>query len=81
MHQLSCVNKVPTEVSWIVVYTNHSTLFSCGFISGGKELISEETVEAVDKENQSFTYAIFEGDLMKMYKTLKITFQNMERIS
>ncbi|KAL3510561.1 hypothetical protein ACH5RR_029962 [Cinchona calisaya] len=42
---------------------------------GGKELISRETVEAVDKENQSMTYNIFEGDLMKMYKTLKITFQ------
>lgn len=44
-------------------------------IAEGKEVISKETVEAVDKENQSMTYNIFEGDLMKLYKTMKVTFQ------
>ncbi|KAL3501905.1 hypothetical protein ACH5RR_036354 [Cinchona calisaya] len=41
----------------------------------GKDMISKETVQAVDKENQSTTYNFLEGDLMKVNKTMKVTFQ------
>lgn len=35
----------------------------------------KETVEAVDKENQSYTINFLEGDFLKLYRTLKISFQ------
>ncbi|XP_060184073.1 kirola-like [Lycium barbarum] len=41
----------------------------------GKEMTSKELVEEVDEKNKSITYNLLEGDLMKLYKTLRFTFQ------
>ncbi|CAN4102178.1 unnamed protein product [Withania somnifera] len=45
----------------------------------GKEMISKELVEAVDEENKSIIYSLLEGDLMKLYKTLRFTFQILSK--
>lgn len=41
----------------------------------GVEMISKELVEAVDEKNKSIVYNLLEGELMKLYKTLRFTFQ------
>ncbi|KAL3510565.1 hypothetical protein ACH5RR_029966 [Cinchona calisaya] len=70
-----CPDKVPSiellEGNWGDV----GSIILVHYSLGGQKLLSWESVEAVDKENQSITYNFFKGDPMKMYKTLKVSFQ------
>lgn len=47
----------------------------CMCFEEGKELISKETIEDVDEKNKSITYKFLEGDLMDLFKSMKVTFQ------
>ena len=44
-------------------------------IEDGKLMPVKETIETVDEDDRSMTYRILEGDLLKDYKSLLITFQ------
>ena len=44
----------------------------------GQALISKKTVEAVDKEKESITFNFLEGDIMKIFKTYKLTTQPIQ---
>lgn len=41
----------------------------------GKEKVSKEIIEAIDKENKTITYKAVEGDLLELYKTFKFIIQ------
>ncbi|GER37345.1 polyketide cyclase/dehydrase and lipid transportsuperfamily protein [Striga asiatica] len=38
----------------------------------GKERVAKEIIEAIDEEKKSVTFKVIEGDLMELYKTMKI---------
>ncbi|KAL0424629.1 UNVERIFIED_CONTAM: Kirola [Sesamum radiatum] len=39
----------------------------------GKERVAKEIIEAIDEEKKSVTFKVIEGDLMELYKTIKLT--------
>ncbi|KAL2546170.1 MLP-like protein [Forsythia ovata] len=41
------------------------------FTHDGKERVSKEIIEAIDKEKKSVTFKVIEGDLMELYKSFK----------
>lgn len=45
----------------------------------GKDYVTKDIVEAVDKENKTITYKVIEGDLLEKYKSLKVTIQTIPK--
>lgn len=45
----------------------------------GKDHVSKDIVEAVDKENKIITYKVVEGDLLEQYKFIKVTIQTISK--
>ncbi|KAL3830782.1 hypothetical protein ACJIZ3_019584 [Penstemon smallii] len=39
----------------------------------GKERVAKNIIEAVDEEKKSITFKVVEGDLMELYKAIKLT--------
>ncbi|QHO27187.1 MLP-like protein [Arachis hypogaea] len=48
-------------------------------IVDGKPIKLKEKIEAIDKENKSITYNLFDGDISKNYKVFKFFFQVFEK--
>ncbi|KAL2545962.1 MLP-like protein [Forsythia ovata] len=51
-------------------WTKQIILFKLLF-KNGKERVSKEIIEAIDKEKKSVTFKVIEGDLMELYKSFK----------
>ena len=45
----------------------------------GKVTTSKETIEAIDEQNKSITYNIFDGDISQHYKVFKLILQVIEK--
>ncbi|KAJ9153088.1 hypothetical protein P3X46_026572 [Hevea brasiliensis] len=41
----------------------------------GNVLSLKETIEKIDEENKSITYKVVDGDVLKLYKSMKVTIQ------
>ncbi|XP_030959599.1 MLP-like protein 28 [Quercus lobata] len=54
---------------------NENSVINWDYVHDGKAKVAKEIIEAIDKENNSVTFKVIEGDLMEEYKNIKITIQ------
>ncbi|KAL1531944.1 kirola-like [Salvia divinorum] len=74
-HQISgiCPDKIQTcdlhEGDWGKV----GSVLVWNYFHDGKKRVAKEVIEAIDEGNKSVTFKVIEGDLMELYKAIKIT--------
>ncbi|KAL0548513.1 hypothetical protein IC582_012966 [Cucumis melo] len=49
------------------------------YVHDGKACVAKDLIEAVDEENNSFTWKVLEGDLLNHYKSFRLTIQSIPK--
>ncbi|XP_023528478.1 MLP-like protein 43 [Cucurbita pepo subsp. pepo] len=49
------------------------------YVHDGKVSVAKDVIEAVDEENNSFTWKVLEGDLLEYYKSFRIRVQSIPK--
>ncbi|XP_022955482.1 MLP-like protein 43 isoform X3 [Cucurbita moschata] len=55
------------------------TILYWRYVHDGKVSVAKDLIEAVDEENNSFTWKVLEGDLLEYYKSFRIRVQSIPK--